>query len=251
MSIDTLARQAGQAVMAGTTDLDVDDALSATMDRASRNRRIKPVLLVAAAVVVLIVGWSLGGDLLRSAEPAPPADDPAPVSVGQRLGTPMSAIAPEGWDVTSNRGYVEMRPADGAPGVRLFMLVPRTVYDPPSYDETPLKDDPIIWMTTHSDLTTDAQFAVDGPGFAWMGTKVDVSLKPNADDGELHLMPLSKASGSPPLAITADDAMFRWIVIYFTDSDPLAIAAISPTPDDPDLMSAINELLASIQVQAK
>ena len=43
MSIDTLARQAGQAVMAGTTDLDVDDALGATMDRASRHRRIPPL----------------------------------------------------------------------------------------------------------------------------------------------------------------------------------------------------------------
>jgi len=249
MSIDTLARQAGQAVMAGTTDLDVDDALAATMDRASRHRRIKPVLVLAAAVVILIVGWSLGGDLLRSAEPAPPADDPGPVSVGQGLGAPVSALAPAGWDVTSNRSYVEMRPSDGAPGVRLFMLVPRTVYDPPSYDETPIKDDPIIWMTTHPDLTTDAQFAVDGPGFAWTGTKVDVALEPSADDGELHLMPLSKAAGSPPLAISVDDATLRWIVIYFTDSDPLAIAATSPTPDDPDVMSAINELLASIQIQ--
>jgi hypothetical protein len=108
-------------------------------------------------------------------------------------------------------------------------------------------------MTTHPDLTTDAQFAVDGPGFAWMGTKVDVSLKPDAarsNDG-IILMPLSKAPGSPPLTLTPDDAMFRWIVIYFTDSDPLAIAATSPTPNDPDVMSAVNDLLASIQVQEK
>jgi hypothetical protein len=251
MSIDTLARRAGQAVMAGTDHLDVDEALGATMDRAGRRRRLMPVLVLAAAVVVLIVGWSLSGDLLRSAEPAPPADDPSSTVVGERLGVPMTAAVPSGWDVLRDRGYVEMRPSDGSPGMHLFMLVPRTVYDPPSYDEAPITDDAVIWMTTHPDLTTDAQFGVDGPGFAWMGTKVDVALKSRVNADGLHLMPLSKAAGSPPLAITAGDAMFRWIVIYFTDSDPLAIAAISPTANDPDLISAVNELLASIQVQEK
>ena len=249
MSIDTLAHQASQGLKDATRDLDLDDALRTTLDRSGGRRRIVPALVIATAILVLIVGWSLSGELRRSAVPVPPADAPSPVLVGQKLGAPMTAVAPDGWEVLRNGSYVEMRPADGSPGVHLFMLVPRKVYDPPSYELAPLRDDPIIWMTTHPDLTTNGQFGVDGPGFAWMGTKVDVSLKPKADEGGLHLMPLSKAPGSPPLAMTADDAMFRWIVIYFEDSDPLAIAATSPTPDDPRVIEAINELLASIQIQ--
>jgi len=251
MSLDTLARQAAEDLRSNVSTIDVDGALRTTLDQAGRRRRIVPVLVIATAILVLIVGWSLSGELRRSAVPAPPADSPSPTVVGEKLGAPMTAVAPEGWEVLRDRGYVEMRPADGSPGVHIVMLVPRRVYEPPSGTLTPLKDDPIIWMTTHPGLTTSGQFGVDGPTFAWTGTKVDVSLKPGAGTEGLHLMPLAKAPGAPPLAITPDDGTFRWTVIYFEDSDPLAIAATSPTPDDSDLTSAVNELLASIQIEQK
>ena len=249
MSIDTFARQASQELRDATCDLDVDDALRTTLDRSGGRRRILPPLVVVAAIIVLILGWSLSGELRRSAVPAPPADAPSPVLVGQKLGAPMTAMAPDGWEVLRNGSYVEMRPADGSPGVHIVMLVPRKVYDPPSYELAPLREDPAVWARTHPALTPSGAWGVDGPNFAWTGSKTDLSLSPKVKNDYVHLMPLSKAPGSPPLAITADDAMFRWIVIYFEDSDPLAIAAISPTPDDPRVIEAINELLASIQIQ--
>lgn len=251
MTLDTMARRASAELRAATADVDVDAALRTTLDRSRHRRRVKPLLILATAIVALIVGWSLSGELRRSAEPAPPADAPTPVSVGRQLGAPMSALTPTGWDAVTDRSYVEMRPSDGSVGMRIFMLVPRKVYEPPSETLTPLKDDPIIWMTTHPDLTTSGQFGVDGPAFAWAGTKVDVSLKPKAGAEALHLMPLAAAPGAPPLAISPDDGTFRWTVVYFEDADPLAIAAMSPTPDDSDLTSAVNELLDSIQIEQK
>ncbi len=248
MSIDALARRATQSLLAATDDLDVDVALEGTLNRRHR-RGFGPVLVIITAVVVLIVGWSLSGELRRSADPAPPVDAPNRTLVGDKLGAPMTATAPPGWDVVNNRGYVEMRPTDGTPGVHIFMLVPHEVYDNSADGRAPLQDDPVIWMTNHPDLTSSGRFGVDGPDFAWAGSKVDVALRPKAEKDFVHLMPLSNAAGSAPLAITKDDAFFRWTVIYFTDSDPLAIAAVSPTPDDPELATALNELLASIQIQ--
>ena len=171
MSIDTLAHQASQGLKDATRDLDLDDALRTTLDRSGGRRRIVPALVIATAILVLIVGWSLSGELRRSAVPAPPADAPSPVLVGQKLGAPMTAVAPDGWEVLRNGSYVEMHPADGSPGVHLFMLVPRKVYDPPSYELAPLGTTPYLDDRTHPDLTPNGQFGVDGPGFAWMGIK--------------------------------------------------------------------------------
>ncbi|MEO8106984.1 MAG: hypothetical protein ABI720_06655 [Actinomycetes bacterium] len=251
MSIDTLARQASQRLLSATCDLDLDDALRQTTDRTRRRRGLGPTLVIVTAIIVLIMGWSLSGELRRSADPAPPVDAPHRTLVGEKLGAPMTAMAPPGWDVVSNRGYVEMRPADGSPGIRMLMLVPRRVYDPASQKLEPLKEDPVIWMTTHPEVTPSGRFGVDGPDFAWAGTKVDLSLSPKANGDGLHLLPLSRAAGSPPLAITANDAMFRWTVIYFENSDPLAITAISPTPDDPVVQQGVDDLLASIVINNK
>jgi hypothetical protein len=249
MSIDTIARQACRGLTAATADLDVDDALRNTLDRTRRHRRLGPALVIVTAVMVLIVGWSLSGELRRSAVPAPPASTPSAAQVGGKLGAPLTAAAPAGWAVLKDGAYVEMRPSDGAPGVHIFMVVPRKVYDPPSYELAPLREDPAVWARTHPALTPSGEWGVDGPDFAWSGSTTDLSLSSKVKNDYVHLMPLSKAPGSPPLAITADDAMFRWYVIYFEDSDPLVIAAISPTPNDPNLTRSINDLLASIQIQ--
>lgn len=248
MSIDALARKASQGLRDATRDLDVDDALHTTMDRSGRRRRIVPALVVATAILVLILGWSLGGERFRSAVPAPPVGSPSPVLVGNKLGAPMTAVAPSGWDVVNDGAYVEMRASDGS-GARMVMVVPRTVYDPPSYDPARLTADPAVWARTHPALTPSGAWGVDGPNFAWTGSRTDLSLSSKSENDSVRLLPLSNAPGSPSLSITADDAMFRWIVIYFQDSDPLAIAAISPTANDPDLTAAVNELLHSIQIQ--
>ena len=249
MSIETLGRHAGDAVRAATADLDIDAALTLNLQQPRRQRRLGPAL-VAAAVLVLIVGWAISGDLRPSADSAPPLDrGPGPVLVGEKLGVPMTAAAPTGWEVLKNRAYVDMRPADGSPGMHMYMVVPRKVYAPPSDKLARFTDDPAVWVKTHPGLKTLGKGGLDGPGFAWIGQRVDLSLSPRAKSDWVHLMPLSGAAGSPPLSITADDAMYRWIVIYFKNSPPLVIAATSPTPKDPDLITAINELLASIQIQ--
>ncbi len=249
MSIDAVARQACQGLTAATADIDVDNALRSTLGRTRRHRRLGPALVIVTAVLVLFVGWSLSGELRRSAVPAPPASTPGTAQVGGNLGAPLTAMAPEGWEVLKDRAYVDLRPSDGSPGVRIVMLVPRQVYDPPSYELAPLREDPAVWVRTHPALTPSGEWGVDGPNFEWSGSKTDLSLSAKAENDFVHLMPLSRGAGSPPLAITKDDAFFRWIVIYFEDAAPLAIAATSPLPNDPNLTNAINELLASIQIQ--
>ncbi len=249
MSIDTLGRQASEALFAATADLDAQTSLRRNLESSRGRRRLSPALVVVAAVVILVVGWAFSGDLQRSAVPAPPLDTPLPVLVGKKLGGPITAVAPTGWEVINDRAYVEMRPADGSPGMQVFMVVPRRVYDPPSDELVPLKDDPVVWITTHPEVKTLDKFGVDGPGSAWTATAVDLSLSPKAKNDWVHLLPLSMAPGSPPLAITANNGMDRWIIIDFEKSRPLIIAATSPTRDDPDLATAINQLLASIQIQ--
>lgn len=250
MSLDILARQASHDLVTATADLDVNDALRTTLDGAGRRRRIVPALAIVTAVIVLIVGWALSGELRRSAVPAPPVDAPSPVLVGSQLGAPMSAVAPSGWDVINDSSYVELHATDGSQA-RIVMVVPHEAYNPPAYELVPMKDDPALWTTTHPGLTTSGKFGVDGPGFAWAGTKADLSLSDKAGTESIPLVPLTKGAATEDLSISADDQMFRWTVIYFEGSDPLAIAAISPKPDDPNLHRSINELLESIQIEQK
>jgi hypothetical protein len=249
MSIDTLGRQASQELTARTADLDIDEALRGTLDQPRRQRRLGPALVVAAAVLVLLVGWSLSDHLLRTADSAPPADDsPSLESVGSQLGAPMSALAPSGWNVIHDGSYVEMTATDGSQA-RIVMVVPHTVYDPRSFQPTRLKDDPVVWMTLYPGLKSSARIGINATDYAWTGTQIDLSLSDKASTEPVPLVRLTGGSGAEQLSISADDEMFRWNVVYFEDSDPLAIAATSARADDPNLTRSIDELLASIQIQ--
>ena len=250
MSIDVLAHRASQSLRSASGALDVDEALRQTLERTRRRQRIGLSLVIVTAVIVLIVGWSLSGELRRPAVPAPPVDAPSPALVGSRLGAPMSAVTPSGWDIVHDGAYVDLRASDGS-NARIVMVVPRTVFDPPAYKPAPLKGDPALWTTTHPSLKSNGRFGVDGPEFAWAGSKADLSLPAKAGEDSIPLVALTKGAGAPALSISDEDKTFRWTVVYFEDSDPLAIAATSPAPDDPNLTRSINDLLASIQIQSQ
>ena len=197
-------------------------------------------------VLVLVLGW-VGSRLITDEQSAPPLDSAPRDIVGGRLSVPVELTVPSGWVVTRDAQAVVLRPLDGSSSSITLVGQPVMVYEPPDYRLKPLRDDLVVWTTTHPDLEVSDQFGLDGPGFAWTGTEMELALSAGSSD-----VPLVPVPGRPypltPLDITKADRTFLWDVIYLTDSPPLLVASQSPIPDDAVLKSARNELLQSLQV---
>jgi hypothetical protein len=204
-------------------------------------------MLVAAVLVLLLaVGW-VGSQLVTDEQSAPPLGPAPSETVGARLSVPVEVSVPEGWVVARDAQAVVLNPQDGSERSIILLGQPVVVYQPPTYEAKPLRDDLVVWTTTHPDLEVSDQFGLDGPDFAWTGTEMELSLRKGASD-----VPLVPIPGRPypmtSLDITDQDKTFLWDVIYLTDSPPLLMASQSPRSDDADLKSARNELLQSLQV---
>jgi hypothetical protein len=246
MSLDTVARQATIALQSAVSDADVDRALTQTVEHRRQNRLAEPLLVAAVLVLLLAVGW-VGSQLVTDEQSAPPLD-PAPSEiVGARLSVPVEVTVPDGWSVQRDAQAVVLIPQDASDMSITMVGQPVVVYQPPVYQLKPLRDDLVVWTTTHPDLEVNDQFGLDGPGFAWTGTEMELGLRKGASD-----IPLVPIPGRPypmtPLDITEQDKTFLWDVIYLTDSPPLLVASRSSIPNDADLKSARNELLQSLQV---
>lgn len=246
MSLDTAARRATIALQAGVSDADIDRALARTVEHPRRNRHAGPLLVAAALVLLLALGW-LGSQLVTDEQSAPPLDSAPGEVVGARLSVPVEATVPDGWSVQRDAQAVVLNPQDASDTSITLVGQPVLVYQPPDYQLKPLRDDLVVWTTTHRDLQVSDQFGLDGPDFAWTGTEMELGLRKGASD-----VPLVPIPGRPypmtPLDITERDKTFLWDVIYLTDSPPLLVASRSSIPDDADLKSARNELLKSLQV---
>jgi hypothetical protein len=250
MSLDTVARRASTTLRSAVSDADIDRALHHALDRSDDNRRwirlAGPLLVAAVLVLLLAVGWA-GSQLLTTEQSAPPLQPAPSETVGARLSVPVEASVPDGWNVQRDARAVELGPMDGSDRSIILLGQPVVVYQSPDYQLKPLREDLVVWTTTHPDLEVSDQFGLDGPDFAWTGTEMELALRRGTSD-----VPLVPIPGRPypmtPLSITEQDRTFLWDVIYLTDSPPLLMASRSSIPNDAELKSARNELLQSLQV---
>lgn len=246
MSLDTVARRATAALHSAASDLDVDRALALSVHNHRRSRFAGPLLVAATLLLVLAAGW-LGSRLVTDEQSAPPLDSAPRDVVGDRLSVPVELSVPEGWVVTRDAQAVVLNPQGGSDRSITMVGQPVMVYEPPDYRLKPLRDDLVVWTTTHPDLEVSDQFGLDGPDFAWTGTEMELALPAGAPS-----VPLVPVPGRPyPLTrldITQADRTFLWDVIYLTDSPPLLVASRSSIADDPHLKAARNALLQSLQV---
>jgi hypothetical protein len=246
MSIDTLGHRAAEDLRSAVADLDVERSLTQALAPRESARRWATALVVATVVMVLVLGW-VGSGLFTDEQSAPPLDSAPRDVVGGRLSVPVELTVPEGWGVTRDAQAVVLHPLDGSNSSMTLIGQPVMVYQPPDYRLRPLGEDIVVWTTTHPDLKVSDRFGLDGPGFAWTGTEMELALSAGASD-----VPLVPVPGRPypltPLEITTADRTFLWDVVYLADSPPLVVASQSPIPDDAALKAARSELLQSLQV---
>lgn len=245
MSLDTLGRRAAQDLRAAASTSDVERSLQQALDR-DRRRPWKLALLVAATAIAVVVAWLATTDLFPSRHSAPPADGDAREVVGVRLSVPVEAAVPQGWVTSRDAASVELRPADGSDRSITLVGQPVVVYEPPSYDLKPLREDLVVWTRTHPDLRVSDDWGIDGPDFAWTGTEMRLSVPPGTE--AIPLVPLPSDAGR--LTVTSGDGTFLWDVIYLADSPPLLVASRSPVADDQPLKTARDELLESLTITA-
>ena len=244
MSIDTLGLQAAEVLRDATADVDVERSLNLALTPRAVTRRWTTVLVVAAVVTVLVLGW-VGSRLVTDEQSAPPLDLAPREVVGDGLSVPVRLTVPEGWVVKRDARAVVLSPLDGSSSSMTLLGQPVMVYQPPDFRLRPLREDLVVWTTTHPDLQVRDQFGLDGPGFAWSGTEMELALADGASN--VPLVPVPGRPSLAPLEITTSDRTFLWDVIYLTDSPPLLVASQSPIADDAALKSARDELLQSLQ----
>ena len=177
MSLDTVARAGNDALQ------------SASASRRRRRAVAEPVALAPPEAGspgptagrrrpwswCWSVGW-VGSRLVTDEQSAPPLDSAPSEVVGARLSVPVELTVPEGWVVTRDAQAVELRPLDGSDRSITLVGQPVMVYQPPDYQLKPLRDDLVVWTTTHPDLEVSDQFGLDGPDFAWTGTEMELAL---------------------------------------------------------------------------
>lgn len=247
MSLDTLGLLAAQDLRAAASEVEVERSLQRSLTGRRRGRAVGAAMLVVAVVAAVVVGWLATHDLFRGEESAPPLDSGPAVTVGDRLSVPVALTVPEGWDVRRDDRAVELRPLDRSDRSITLVGQPVMVFEPPDYQLRPLREDLVVWTTTHPDLDVSDQFGLDGPGFAWTGTEMTLSLKPDATEIPLVPKPATDRDLST-LSVKGADKTFLWDVIYLTDSPPLLVASRSSTPDDPVLKAGRDELLQSLVI---
>lgn len=243
MSIDTLGRRAAADLRSATSGVDVERSLTQARARGRTPRRWMTVVVVATVLLVLVLGWA-GSRVMTDEQSAPPLDSAPSEVVGGRLSVPVEVTVPSGWGVLRDAQAVELRPLDGSDRSIILVGQPGMVFEPPAYRLKPLVEDLVVWTTSQPDLKVRDRFGIDGPGFAWAGTEMELALRPGTS--EVPLVPLP--SGPDPVTITDADRTFLWDVVYLTDSPPLLVASRSSSADDVVLKSARAELLQSLQV---
>lgn len=246
MSLDTLGLLAAQDLHAAASEVDVERSLQRALAGRRRGRAVSATILVVAVVAVVVVGWLASHNLFGGEQSVPPLDSGPAVVVGAQLSVPVALTVPEGWEVRRDDRAVELRPLDRSDRSITLVGQPVMVFEPPGYQLRPLREDLVVWTTTHPDLEVSDQFGLDGPGFAWTGTELTLSLKPDMSKVPLVPKPATDRDLST-LSVKAADKTFLWDVIYLTDSPPLVVASRSSTPDDPVLKAGRDELLQSLQ----
>lgn len=242
MSIDTLGQRSAEDLRTAASEIDVERSLRDAVGRERPAWRWTTVLVAATVVLVLVVVWA-GSSVMTDEQSAPPLDSAPAEIVGRGVSVDIQATVPEGWEVVRDAQTVELRPLDGSDSAITMVGQPVKVYEPPDYRLKPLREDLVVWTTTHPDLEVTYKWGLDGPNFAWHGTEMRLGLKRG---NETPLVPLP--SGTTPLAISDADQTFLWDVIYLSDSPPLLVASRSPSADDPVLKAARDELLQSLTI---
>lgn len=247
MSLDTLGLLAAQDLHAAASEVDVERSLQRSLTGRPRGRAVGAAILVVAVVAAVVVGWLATHDLFGGEQSAPPLDRAPAQVVGGRLSVDVELQVPEGWKVIRDAQAVVLRSSDESGSSMTLIGQPVMVYQPPDYRLKPLREDLVVWTTTHPDLEVSDRFGLDGPDFAWTGTEMELGLSAGSAD-----VPLVPVPGRPypltRLEITRADRTFLWDVISLPDSPPLLVASQSPIPDDAGLKSARNELLQSLVI---
>jgi hypothetical protein len=253
MSVDLRARRAMDELRSEVALLDVDRAFDHVLTGGRRNGLVRSSLVLAAVVVVAMVGGIIAGGPMQSNTPPPPANQSKSATIGVDLPGPATMRLPAGWDIAHDGRYVELIPQDGS-DARLVVTIPAEVYDPPSYDSAPLREDLVVWTLTHPAIQSAERYGIyeygrpqaEG-GISWGGNAMDLSLRTRGSElGSVPLVPLPGAAGDARLSVTSQDATFRWAVVNLKGSEPIAFAAISVTSDDQLTLAALNDLLQSI-----
>lgn len=255
MSIDLLARQAGQRLAAASADVDTGRALDAVLARRAPRRTVArwPVAVACVASLLLAV-WLVapGAASLRRA-PTDPVSPQAGVAVGSELPVGSSLRTPEGWHAIHDGGYVVLAPDHGDPrGVRIVVGVPTGRYDAVGHLH-PLPPGSLLrWALHHPALRATDRRTVAVPGGT--ATTIQLHVRPGqrwrlANDQCVGLVQLRDDAGAETVSYTWGDGTNLWAVVTSNGTD-LLVAGWSPLPSDDDLTNAFHSALQSLQLGA-
>lgn len=259
MTLDTRARQAGDAVHASAGHVNPIAQLVELKREADVRRRMRSAVATTTAVVLVVLSiWLISSQPWnRSTSIAPATPRPSAsatpagsVTVGSALQPGLTATVPPGWTVVCDCAYVELT-TFGAPVITMVRLT--QVFDPATGRATTAPADYPGWLRTHPWLSVLTQRTVRVDGM--QAPQLTVSVRPDARSGDPAepLLRFARVAGPDvlqPYALHAPGDIFTDTVLTLHGQRVLvtAFGGTTTTPqDEREVQQALATFLASVR----
>jgi hypothetical protein len=250
MSIDSLARRAGDQARSATTTVDIERALAEVTTVRPALQRRRQLTTVAAVAALIVAGTATVASL---DDRTPPADPVAPSqkAIGADMHVPVELDrAPSGWWPFVDDTFVVLRPRNGLAST-INIAAPTLVHEPPSYTVKALDSHLAAWLADYPALTVSRGKSVVVDGYT--GESFHLKLRHRDVPAGLPLsqrLELVHMSDMPfygQLALYPGPGTCVWTIVD-VDGQEVLIALASGLPADKAALHDYRQVLDTVDL---